>query len=304
MILEASLLCTVALAICGAVISFLGLLDGPERRGKSYKWKKDGDPALPKDAGPLLVALDKIQWFILSHFPRKVVPILFPPPNLNFYDVKEFPGVAGKVCITIDDCFVRQSNAACSLVSVVRSILSGLGHKASFFTTLNYSKEDWKQEEIVKVLKDGHELCNHCKDDREYDSESKEVFEKDLDETEEFLKDCYAMMGKEKVGAWFRAPSGKMSKAMEEALAERGMTNVMMDCYGNDPHIPDARFVASCILRAVTDGSIIILHCPEKGFREWEVEILQMVLDGLKKKGLKSVTLSEMKKIALAEKAD
>ena len=155
----------------------------------------------------------------------------------------------------------------------------------------------------TQVIKDGHELANHCKDDREYDAELKEVFEKDLDETEEFLKVCYAKAGKKKTGAWFRAPSGKMSKAMEEALEERGMTNVMMDCYGNDPHIPDARFVASCILRAVTDGSIIILHCPEKGFREWEVEILQMVVDGLKDKGLKSVTLSEMKKLA-AEKAD
>ena len=98
-------------------------------------------------------------------------------------------------------------------------------------------------------LRSSPQLGNHCKDDREYDNESKEVFSKDLDETEDFLLSCYALAGKSKVGKWFRAPSGKMSKVMGEALEERGMTNVMMDCYGNDPHIPDADFVAGCILR-------------------------------------------------------
>ena len=82
-------------------------------------------------------------------------------------------------------------------------------------------------------------MANHCKDDREYDGESKEVFEKDLDETEDFLKACYKKAGKKKNGSWFRAPSGKMSKVMEEALLERGMTNVMMDCYGKSETVKD-----------------------------------------------------------------
>jgi len=93
---------------------------------------------------------------------------------------------------------------------------------------------------------------------------------------------------------WFRAPSGKISAPMSCALKKRGLKHVMLDCYANDPHIPDASFVASTILRSVQKGSIIVLHMPERGFREWELEAIKKVLEGLEKKRLRSVTLSEL----------
>ena len=46
--------------------------------------------------------------------------------------------------------------------------------------------------------------------------------------------------------------------------------------------------------RAATHGSIIVLHMPERGFREWDLDTLERVLVGLEKKGLRSVTLSEL----------
>ena len=47
------------------------------------------------------------------------------------------------------------------MTSEVREALGG--HKATFFATLLYSREGWREEEIVKVIKDGHEVANHCK---------------------------------------------------------------------------------------------------------------------------------------------
>ena len=86
-----------------------------------------------------------------------MVPLLFPPPNLNFYTLSpSSPSIKGTVCITIDDCFVRQDKKSYSLSSVVKNVLGV--HKATFFTTLLYSTGKWKEEEIVKVIKDGHEV--------------------------------------------------------------------------------------------------------------------------------------------------
>ena len=134
---------------------------------------------------------------------------------------------------------------------------------------------------------------NHCKMDVEYHELDIGEFEKHLVETNNWI---------EKVGGgvckWFRAPSGKISKGMSDVLKKHKMKHVMLDCYGNDPHIPDANFIATTMLRSVASGSILIIHMPEKGFREWNFEALRLVLKGLDERGLKSVTLSELEKAA------
>jgi peptidoglycan/xylan/chitin deacetylase (PgdA/CDA1 family) len=123
------------------------------------------------------------------------------------------------------------------------------------------------------------------------------VFASDLDETSSFIKKMCGSAPK-----WFRAPSGKISPGMSAELKKRDMLHVMLDGYANDPHIPDARFIASTMLRAATDGSVLIIHMPESGFREWCFEAIDLLLKGLKAKGLKSVTLSELKEAAEGKK--
>ena len=44
----------------------------------------------------------------------------------------------------------------------------------------------------------------------------------------------------------------------------------------------------------VTSGSIIVLHMPEKGFREHTLKEMELLLEGLKKRGLRSVTLTRL----------
>ena len=91
---------------------------------------------------------------------------------------------------------------------------------------------------------------------------------------------------------------------MLDVLQEKGMKNVMMDCYADDPHIPDASFIAKNALRSATHGSIIILHMPEQGFREWEVQGLVKSLEILDAKHLRSVTLSELEAAANKQKVN
>ena len=41
-------------------------------------------------------------------------------------------------------------------------------------------------------------------------------------------------------------------------------------------------------------GSIILIHMPEKGVREWNLEAIRLTLDGLLKCNLKVVNLTEL----------
>jgi len=259
-------------------------------------WKKDRDPAVSSDVNPVLWRLAAVPYYVMSFFPRTVVNGLFPPDkHLTYYDLTKYPGVASKVSVTVDDCFCRQSDPSKSWSRKVRALFKKYDAKGTFFLTLKYSEGKWREREIRSFVEDGHELANHCKDDREYDEDPPESFEADFDETNKFI---LRMSGK-KSCKWFRAPSGKCSDAMLSVLRKRGAVHVMLDAYGNDPHCPDAGFIARTILRCVRSGSIIVLHFPEEGFREWCFDAIEMVLSGLRERGLNSVTLSELERAAM-----
>ena len=94
------------------------------KRGQSVPWKKDEDPALPSDAPPFLVSLDKWKWWLLSLVSRRVVELIYPPTHhLSFFDVREHPGVRGFVALTVDDCFCRQGEDK-SLAGTLRQLLA------------------------------------------------------------------------------------------------------------------------------------------------------------------------------------
>ncbi|KAL1518614.1 hypothetical protein AB1Y20_002902 [Prymnesium parvum] len=245
--------------------------------------------ALTYVASQLTMGAQMLFWAILSEFSRLVARWLFLPASLCYYDVAAHPGVKGLVALTIDDAFCRGGEAE-SFIRQVQAALKAKQAKASFFCTLNFCREAWREREVAALLKDGHELCNHCVDDKPYDAASEVEFEQAFDATDAWIRKLNG-------GAacrWFRAPNGSLSAAMLQVLRRKGATSVLTDCYACDCHIPYPRFVAWAMCRRVTHGSILILHMPEKGFREWGLETLVLVLDGLQARGLRSVTLSEL----------
>jgi hypothetical protein len=48
----------------------------------------------------------------------------------------------------------------------------------------------------------------------------------------------------------------------------------------------------------------MVLHMPEHGFREWDLETLERVLIGLQQKGLQSVTLSQLEAAAARQRSE
>ena len=269
-------------------------------RDELPSWKKDSDPAVPSDASWLFVILSKVAFRAMSLVPRWIAPLLFPPPltDVNFYDVSQHPGVRGLCSLTVDDCFCRQEDESKSLMAEFRELFAEAraNPKATFFTTLVYGRGPWREREVEKYLEAGHELANHGKYDKEYQSMPVEEFTADLEETSGWLQ---GVSGLPTHPSWFRAPSGRISAGMSGVLKERGMKHVMLDSYANDPHIPDAAFIASNMVRAATHGSILIIHMPERGFREWNLEATRLLLEGLADKGLRSVTLTDLEAAAL-----
>ncbi|CAE7404596.1 unnamed protein product, partial [Symbiodinium necroappetens] len=98
----------------------------------------------------------------------------------------------------------------------------------------------------------------------------------------------------------FRAPHADISSAMQKVLAAEGFRHVLCDSFANDTQIDDAAFISDSLLSMVDSagGSIVVIHMPERGFREHNLEALRLLLSGLRQRDLRVVTLSELSRAA------
>ena len=237
--------------------------------------------------------LSKVAWSMLSLVgARRVVSILFPAPTRSFFDVAQHPGVRGYVALTFDDAFLRSSRASDSMVEEVRRLLRKHNASATFFVTSSFvgngAETSEIDEEIAALVRDGNELGNHLPLDRPYHEDSRVEFESELDKTARTISRFHPAT------RWFRAPHGRLSSTMSTVLADRGLINVMTDAYANDPHVPDPQYIAKTVLKAAQDGSIVLIHMPERHFRQWNIHALQLILEGLSQRQLRAVTVSTL----------
>merc|ERR1712060_53809 len=96
-----------------------------------------------------------------------------------------------------------------------------------------------------------------------------------------------------------------MSAEMQRVLSRHGFTNVLCDCYANDTIISDADFLAETLLSMVDTegGSIVIIHVPERGFREHNFEAIRGLLIGLRARNMRVMTVSELHRAAWASRS-
>merc|ERR1712107_927423 len=87
---------------------------------------------------------------------------------------------------------------------------------------------------------------------------------------------------------------GKYTQAMEDVLTSRDLTNVMCDTYASCPVVQDGEFIGRFLAGRAQSGSIILLHTPERGLREWCFVGLELLLQGLAAKGLQVLTVGEL----------
>ena len=196
----------------------------------------------------------------------------------------------GHVGLTIDDGLCRNGPGP-SMVAEVATLLKEHDARCTFFVCSEYLVG--VEAEAEALVHEGHELGNHMTSDKQF------YFHKlPAGEFEQQLRDAtQAIEAVPGVGRvrWFRAPQALYTQSMERTVTSHGLRHALGDCYADDWAMEhNADFVARTILKQVRDGSVIVLHQPERGFREHTFAILRQVLEGLRAKGLKCRTLSEM----------
>lgn len=229
---------------------------------------------------------------------RNLVSLLFPSSTLTHFDVQVHPGVRGKIALTIDDAPCRPESSQ-SMVSEIRALLSEFGATATFFVISSYLSGH--EQDVAQLLNDGHEIANHCPEDRSYIYDSKEEFEASLLQAESACDKVRSLAREEGRSSlpepplrWFRSPKGQLNETMAAVVAEHGFTHVLTDCYANDPWISDPTFIAQTMLAQAEDGAIAVIHMPERGFREYTLDALRLFLIGLDQCKLQAVTLSAL----------
>ncbi len=92
---------------------------------------------------------------------------------------------------------------------------------------------------------------------------------------------------------YFRFPGGCYDAAALRAVAPTHATVVQYDDVGDDPFNRDAAGIAARVLRQAHDGAIVVLHIT-KANAPRTADALPSVIDGLRARGYRLVTLSDL----------
>lgn len=217
---------------------------------------------------------------------RRLGNLAFDNETLCYVDANMQPGVTGLFAMTIDDAPCL-GGADESLVDELLQILAEYDARATFMICSDFVQGH--EAGVERIVAAGHELANHMPADRAYNSDPREAVDEALDL-------CSATIQRFQPGRvrWFRAPHGKYSDIMKDCVRQRGMTNVMVDCYANDPHIADPDYISQFMLKHVQSGSVALIHMPSKSFRRWNLDAIRLFLEGTQQMNLKAVTVSTL----------
>ena len=260
--------------------SFLFL--SPNLNEESLNLGRDNDPRVVEDISKYKLFYRKSIWNLLSFFGGRNISSLAFPKSISYFNS------SNKVALTIDDGFCGIDNPDGDMTREIADLLKKYNAKATFFVTGSHLLNT-KESDIVNLLKNGNEIANHNMYDIPYKNIPINQFENDLIETKSILNKFSKNLPK-----WYRAPHASISDDMHEIIKKHNLKHVVGDVFANDTSIPDANWISSFILKNVKPGSVIIIHMPEKGIREWNYLALENILNGLKERKLEIVTLTEL----------
>jgi len=219
--------------------------------------------------------------------------------TLYYYDVNQYPGVKGHVALTIDDAPGRFGPESSELLAVKEILAQHKNTTATFMVIGTWCRDSHgHRDALISLLKDGHELGNHGMLDRSYENDDPHDFGDAVSECSEIINQLHQAAGLESKVRWFRAPHGRYTKPMAHELRMRGLTNVMCDTYASCPIVQDSNFIGELLGSRCQDGSIILLHMPEKPIRQWCMNALEQLLKCLERRGLQAVTVSELERLS------
>jgi peptidoglycan/xylan/chitin deacetylase (PgdA/CDA1 family) len=171
----------------------------------------------------------------------------------------------------------------------IARILDAHGAKGTFFMV---GKALDRRPDIARALRaDGHLLGNHSYHHDEWRWLDPRYPE--LDRTQSAFRHNLGVCP-----TFYRAPHGQHTPFLAHVVGDHGMTMVGWEVSAGDWNTRDAPLVARRVLDGVKPGSIIVLHDGLDGSvtadRSVLVRAVPMILDGLKRQGLKPVRLDAL----------
>jgi len=252
-----------------------------ELRAKQFRQNERIQNAMAATSNNFFSIVGKIPQY------QKLVNIIYPA-TVNCFEDDKYDNLGQKVVLTIDDGPCR-GNLDANMMNEVLALLRKYDAKATFFLVTNFVED--KEDLVRMILEHGHEIGNHMCEDRPYNNLSESDFEAEL-----MFADAVLSQFSEEPIRIFRPPMGKSSKAMRTVLDRLGYTSVFGDVYGNDAWCNNAERCAQIIVQNTRPGSIVACHMPERGFREWCLEEIELALKGLTARGCTIVSFSEMRR--------
>ncbi|ACK67748.1 polysaccharide deacetylase [Rippkaea orientalis PCC 8801] len=238
----------------------------------------------------ILFSLATILFFQPRWFLKSVIKIA--PGVIYFFETND-PIVA----ITIDDSPHPKTTP---------KILEVLAKYKVYATFFIIGERVLGNETIINyILENGHEIGNHLmKDEKsiELDINEFEVQLLKANSTLITLLNQYNTTIKEpqfhRIN-WFRPGGGWYNSKMIEVAKKHGYKSVLGSIFPYDTHISSSQFASYQILLNLRPGAIIILHDSGKDsisgeWGEQTIQTLETILPEIKRRGYRTVTLSEM----------
>jgi peptidoglycan/xylan/chitin deacetylase (PgdA/CDA1 family) len=145
-----------------------------------------------------------------------------------------------------------------------------------------------------RMLEEGHELGNHSwQHSRLQNFYSTAGHGEQIDRCSQLIK---SVAGSEHEPL-YRPPVGLKSPAMARAAHKRKLTAVAWSIHSRDTIMRDANTIARNVLRRIRPGDIVLLHDGhdlDRRHRPIIHQIVPLLLQGLRERGLRSVPVSEL----------
>ena len=189
------------------------------------------------------------------------------------------------VALTFDDGPTKEG------VEAVLPMLKRYDAKGTFFLIGYDSRQD--PALVRKIAASGHEVGNHSFHHRRMVLHSSTFYDQEIRSTDALLEAAGAPKPR-----LFRPPYGKKLIGLPLAVERNGKEMIMWD--SGDPPDRDPKVYAAKVLEQIRPGSITLIH-PMYGSRQTERDALPLILEGLRQRGYRMVTVSEL--IAAGRKA-
>jgi peptidoglycan/xylan/chitin deacetylase (PgdA/CDA1 family) len=139
---------------------------------------------------------------------------------------------------------------------------------------------------VRRIVAEGHEVGNHSFNHHRMVFRSSDFYDEEIRRTDATLREAGAPKP-----TLFRPPFGKKLIGLPLAVERNGYRLIMWD--SGDPPDRDPVIYARKVLQTVRPGSIVLMH-PMYSANATERAALPLILDGLKKRGYRMVTVSEL----------